>query len=100
MNQFRKNRKRRSQIREGAGTSEAFSAQEELQEQTRTEEERERCLNQKLSSLQQDYLIGQSWNNAESGGRYEGGGGRRVIGTNVPGIHGVVGGSDQHNEEI
>ena len=35
---------------------EAFSAQEkELQEQTRTEEEQERRLNQKLSSLQQDY---------------------------------------------
>lgn len=76
---------------------EAFSAQEkELQEQTRTEEERERCLNQKLSSLQQDYHTSrtklESMRNLAE--RYEGYGGsiRRVmeVRNRVPGIHGVV----------
>ena len=76
---------------------EAFSAQEkELQEQTRTEEEQERRLNQKLSSLQQDYHTSrtklESMRNLAE--RYEGYGGsiRRVmeVRDRVPGIHGVV----------
>ena len=76
---------------------EAFSAQEkELQEQTRTEEEQERRLNQKLSSLQQDYHTNrtrlESMRNLAE--RYEGYGGsiRRVmeVRDRVPGIHGVV----------
>lgn len=73
-----------------------FGAGKELQEQTRTEEEQERRLNQKLSSLQQDYHTNrtrlESMRNLAE--RYEGYGGsiRRVMEVRncVPGIHGVV----------